>query len=143
MPGLVRGAFKDCKGNEEPMLSSGTHCSWEQQEEASGSQPRFDQGADSGSDISSESTSSEDTQALVALDPPLDATFELANFMRRACLSRSMVQELLDLVHNPFDRSGRRALLTTHTELLLACRDMKACSHSLPALLKHPKGSMV
>ena len=88
-------------GHEEAMLSSGTHCSWEQHEEASGSQPGFDQGANSGSDNSSDTTSSEDTTALGALDPLLDATFELAIFMRRACLPRSMVQELLDLVHNP------------------------------------------
>ena len=86
--------------DEEPAEGSETLFNWGQHDDAEACQPTFDEGEPSSSECSSDTASSEDAQVLEALQPSLDASFEVANYMRRAGLPRSMVQELLDLLHN-------------------------------------------
>ena len=86
-PQLTRSA----SGRLDPTQSPGTPVSWEEHDIAEACQPRFNHDEDSASDCSSDSVGSRDAPLLEALEPPFDASFEIANFTRRAGLPWSMV----------------------------------------------------
>ena len=109
---------RSASGSQQPAQSSGTPFSWEHsaaeacQPAASGS---LDDGEDSSTVCSSDTTGN--ATPLETLQPSLDASFELANFSRRAGLPLSMVQEMLDPLHNPrFDPAEVQHLGFTHCE---------------------------